>query len=155
MKSANNDCGDDSRHPLREVQCEATLNNADQNGKPEHATRPESVGRNTRSLEVERTESSGAAGTLRKPHSGCAVVSSRFPSTAFRGQTVAMPAAHAESLIRRMLELEHSGVPYNEFMASLPYYDLVVLSDELRRRLSDGEDLPVAPAVCAGAEGAD
>ena len=25
MKPATNDCGDDSRHPLREVQCEATL----------------------------------------------------------------------------------------------------------------------------------
>jgi hypothetical protein len=25
MKPAKNDCGDDSRHPLREVQCEATL----------------------------------------------------------------------------------------------------------------------------------
>jgi hypothetical protein len=25
VKPAENDCGDDSRHPLREVQCEATL----------------------------------------------------------------------------------------------------------------------------------
>ncbi len=25
MKPAINDCGDDGRHPLREVQCEATL----------------------------------------------------------------------------------------------------------------------------------
>jgi len=25
MKPAKNDCGDDGRHPLREVQCEATL----------------------------------------------------------------------------------------------------------------------------------
>jgi hypothetical protein len=66
-----------------------------------------------------------------------------------------MPAAHAESLIQRMLELEQSGVPYNEFMASLPYYDLLVLSDALRKRLSDGEELPAAPAVYAAAEGAD
>jgi hypothetical protein len=35
MKPAMNDCGDDSRHPLREVQCEATLKVVDRTEEEE------------------------------------------------------------------------------------------------------------------------
>jgi hypothetical protein len=61
---------------------------------------------------------------------------------------------HADRLIDRMLELERSGVPYAQFMASLPYDDLVVLSYELQRRCTVGEELKCRP-VTSGAEGSD